>query len=324
MKNFHRTLALPFAIGLVAGCLLIPRPCLADTPVALHGEAEVKRAVRLGDLFVGVPAELDRDIAQTPAPCRSAVYDANVLVKLAQKYRLDWQPQTPDDHVTVTTACTRISADMIRDKVAARIKEGGLSRDRSLDIAFDNRNLEIALPADQKVDFTFNNFTYDQIAKSFRAELNVATSSGPLVVPVTGRVTIKRNVPVLAHRLGMGDTVGASDLDWIELPEDRVNASVITEANQLVGREVRRDIAEGEMFHAHDVIAPRLVVRGSLVTLRIETPFMTITSQGKVQQDGAEGETVRVINTQSERMVEGTVTGAGVVEIRAARQIAAN
>ena len=55
-----------------------------------------------------------------------------------------------------------------------------------------------------------------------------------------------------------------------------------------------------------------LSLRGSLVTMKIETPFMTVTAQGKAQQDGAEGEIVRVINTQSNRVVEGTVTGPGM------------
>lgn len=58
------------------------------------------------------------------------------------------------------------------------------------------------------------------------------------------------------------------------------------------------------------------------MTMKIETPFILITAQGKAQQDGAEGETVRVINTQSNRMVEGVVVAPGVVEIRTAQKIA--
>jgi len=56
--------------------------------------------------------------------------------------------------------------------------------------------------------------------------------------------------------------------------------------------------------------------------MKIETPYITVTAQGKAQQDGAEGETVRVINTQSNRVVEGVVTGPGTIEIRTARKIA--
>jgi flagella basal body P-ring formation protein FlgA len=56
--------------------------------------------------------------------------------------------------------------------------------------------------------------------------------------------------------------------------------------------------------------------------MRIETPNILITAQGKAQQDGAEGETVRVINTQSNRLVEGIVVAPGVVEIRIAQKVA--
>ena len=77
------------------------------------------------------------------------------------------------------------------------------------------------------------------------------------------------------------------------------------------------------MIRSHDVVSPRLVTRGSLVTMKIETPFITVTSQGKSEQDGAQGDVVRVMNTQSNRVVEGTVTAPGTVEIHTAQKLAA-
>jgi flagella basal body P-ring formation protein FlgA len=76
------------------------------------------------------------------------------------------------------------------------------------------------------------------------------------------------------------------------------------------------------LLRASDVMPARLVTRGALVTLKIETPYMQLTAQGRALQDGAEGETVRVNNTQSNRMVEGTVTGPGVVLIHTAQKVA--
>ena len=72
-----------------------------------------------------------------------------------------------------------------------------------------------------------------------------------------------------------------------------------------------------------DVIPPRLVVRGTLVTMKIETPFMTVTAQGRALQDGKLGDVVRVINTQSNRTIEGTVEAAGVVRMPTAQKLLA-
>jgi flagella basal body P-ring formation protein FlgA len=145
---------------------------------------------------------------------------------------------------------------------------------------------------------------------------------GPFVLPVTGHVSIKRNVPILAHRLEAGTKISAADLDWIQVPEERITADVVTEPEQLIGRELRRDTVEGGILHSHDVMPPQLVKRGSLVTMKIETPYISMTAQGKAQQDGAQGEVVRVVNTQSNRTVEGVVIAPDTVEIRVASKIA--
>jgi len=307
----------------VAGSAGSPTPCIANTAVTIKPDVTVNRyAVRLSDLFTSVPTEIDRDIAQAPLPCRPAVYNEMVLNKLADTYRLDWQPEPNANHVTVASACTRITGDMIREEVISKLKADGSTKDRSFEIAFDGRNLEVDLPIEQVPDFKLENFSYDPTNKQFHADLTAQTPRGPSVTPISGRVSIKRSVPVLAHRLEGGTTIGAADLDWIQVPEDRVTADVVTEANQLINHEVRRDTAEGDLLRSRDVIPPRLVQRGSLVTMRIETPYITVTAQGKSEQDGAEGETVRVINTQSNRVIEGVVTGPGIVEIHTAQKVA--
>ncbi len=321
MKTSTRILVTSWLI--VSGTAGSPTPCVADTLVALKSDVEVSgNAVRLGDLFAGVPASIDRDIALAPPPCRPAVYDARVLDKLAQTYRLEWQAMSGADHVTVSSACTHISADAIRDATLERLKAEAPSKKVSFDVVLDRRSNEIDLPVKDSPDFTLENFVYNKGAKQFRADLTAPTIKGTFNFVVSGRVTVKRQVPMLVRRLEAGTVVGANDIDWMEIPEERVSADVITEAEQLIGREVRRDTPDGEMLRSRDVMPQRLVTRNSLVTMKIETPVMLISAQGKAQQDGAEGETIRVINTQSNRVIEGIVTGPGVVEIRMAHKVA--
>ena len=70
------------------------------------------------------------------------------------------------------------------------------------------------------------------------------------------------------------------------------------------------------------LFAPRLVTRGSIVTMKIETPSLTVTAQGRALQDGKLGDTVRVTNTQSNRMIEGTVESDGTVKVATVRKVA--
>lgn len=304
-----------------------PEHCSADTAVTLHNKTEMhKMNVRISDVFDGVPAEIDRDIAQAPAPGKQVIYDVNVLTRIAQKYRLDWEPQSVADHVVISTPCTRITADTIREAVVLKIRESEgtpLHKNNTVDITFDNHALEVDLPADQAPDFTLNNFTYDPTNKHFRVDLVTESSSGLFTVPVTGHISIRRSVPVLAHRLEGGTTVQNSDIDWIEVPEDKVNASVVTDARQIVGREVRRDTEGETLLFVHDVTLPRFIKRGSLITMQIDTPYMSLSVQGKALQDGSKGDVVRVLNVQSNRIIEGTVSGPETVSIHTNSQILA-
>ena len=304
-----------------ASCVGSPEPCAADTTVALHGDSEVHGAtVRLSDLFSGVPSIIDRDIAQAPLPGKTAVYDAPLLEKLAEKYRLDWHPVTSGDHVTLTMAATRITTDDVRAAVIHKIEDSGVHGD--IDANFDNHAMEIDLPGDQHPDFTLNNFDFDPVSKRFRCEVVAGLGAAAISVPITGRANIKRHVPVLAHRLESGTVIAMTDIDWATVPDDRVSSNVVTSADQLIGHELRHNVADGDVVHTNDVMPPRLVTRGALVTLKIETPVMQLTAQGRSLQDGAEGDVVRVNNTQSSRMVEGTVTGPGEVTIHTGQKLA--
>ncbi len=322
MTTVRRVIAFALAASLSATLFAVV-PCAADQPVTLREGSELRHpAVRLSDLFDGVPSGIDRDIAQAPAPCRPAVYDANVLAKLAQRYRLDWQPQSGAERAVVTSACTRITADEMGEAVVQKLKEERGIDGSKVEVIFDNRALQLELPAGRSAHFELTDFDYDPLAHRFRAELAAEGEHGLLSLPLTGRVMIKRRVPVLAHRLEGGTVIGPSDIAWIDVPEDRIGVAVVTDDAQLIGRELRRATTEGDVLHTNDVIMPRLVLRGATVTMKIETPMMQITAQGRALQDGAEGETVRVVNLQSNRMVEGKVTAPGVVTISVARRMA--
>jgi len=320
MKKISRLL---FGIWMTASWVFgTATPCGAAAIVTIKQDVEIANtSVRLSDLFDGVPSEIDRAIAQAPHLCKSAVYDEKVLAKLAETYRLDWQAK-PDDRVVVTSPCVRITEEQVKDALAEKIKNDSGIKNYKFEISLNSRRINIELPADQKTDFEIRDFYYDASSKQFKAALFTNVRNSPYVLSLAGRVMIKRSAPILNRRLEAGTAISSSDLDWIEMPEEKLTSDIVTEEDQLIGRELRRNTAEGSLLRSNDVMPQRLVLRGSIVTMVIETPFLTVTAQGKAQQDGAKGEVVRVLNTQSNRIVEGTVTSTGVVQITTAKQLA--
>ena len=141
-------------------------------------------------------------------------------------------------------------------------------------------------------------------------------------MPVSGHIVIKHSVPVLVHRLEAGTLVGEADITWADVTDDRMSG-IVTSDEAIVNHELKQDTDAGIPIHERNMMAPRFVVRGNLVTMKIETPVMTITAQGRALQDGKFGDTVRVLNTQSNRVVEGSVESDGVVRIHTTRVVAA-
>lgn len=298
-------------------------PASAEALVTLRTTPEVRAAViRLADVFDGVPKEIDCDIAIAPAPGKSVTYNVHVIAKLASRYNLDWKPQSIADKSVLTRAATWITPDMIRQAVTDKVRQPNAENSDSIEIDFDGKGVGVALPVESQAAFDLNGFTYDPQSRRFRSELIAQTGAGPVTQTVSGRVIVRREVPVLARRLEAGSVVGQSDLIWQKVPQERLTTDVLTDASQIIGREVRRIQPEGEVLRVHDLIPPRLVTRGSMVTMKVETPMLQITVQGRSLQDGAKGDVVRVTNLQSHRTVEGIVEASGVVRIGGARKVA--
>src|SRR6185312_8735722 len=130
--------------------------------VSLRTSTEVNRPiVRLSDVFDGLPDGIDCDIARAPAPGKSITYDSNVLVHLVQQYKLAWKLESPAQHTIITTASVKITNDDIRAAVIDKVKTS--YPDGDIDVTFDNRLLELVLPADRPPTFTLNNFSYDTV-----------------------------------------------------------------------------------------------------------------------------------------------------------------
>jgi flagella basal body P-ring formation protein FlgA len=91
---------------------------------------------------------------------------------------------------------------------------------------------------------------------------------------------------------------------------------VVTDPRRLVGTTPRQRLSAGQPIRDNETKAPVLVARNATVTILLQTPAMTLTAQGRATEDGARGETVRVMNLQSNKVVEAVVSAPDVVIIQ--------
>ena len=99
--------------------------------------------------------------------------------------------------------------------------------------------------------------------------------------------------------------------------ERRPKTDVIA-IEDVLGFAAKRALKPGQVIRAGDVVKPELVGRNETVTISFEVPGMTLSIRGTALEAGALGDVVNVVNIQSKRTIQATVSSRGRVTVTAA------
>jgi flagella basal body P-ring formation protein FlgA len=269
--------------------------------------------VRLGDLFPEAGAKADIAVAYAPAPGSRTVYDVKSLVSIATANGIQWQARSWFDRVVIERPGITIGDTDIIAAVRAELAKQKL--DSKADVELATRNLSLQIPADSSTALDLQNFQFDERSGQFSSKLVVPAADGTQSIPVSGRIYRTVDVPTLNRRVAGGDVVTREDIQWQTARAETVARNVILDPDKIIGKEAIRPLPSDQPVRTGDVRPPVIVTKGSLVTMIVQSPTMTLTSKGKAMQNGAMGEAVRIQNTQSKVVVEGEVVSNGTVRI---------
>jgi flagella basal body P-ring formation protein FlgA len=174
----------------------------------------------------------------------------------------------------------------------------------------------VALPLDSSFDLTIERISYDRETGRFSAQLSVAGPEfAPKTVSLTGTAHSVVEIPVATRTIAKGGVIAEDDIAWIDMRVGNIRRQTATELDQVVGKEAKRQIRPDTPIRFNDLWAPRLVRKGGLVTLTVQTRYMLLQTNGQAVEDGARGDVVRILNLKSRKTVQGIVTGNGEVNI---------
>jgi len=178
------------------------------------------------------------------------------------------------------------------------------------------------LPMDAEPTVAIESLTYDPSSGRFAAAI-AAPAMGPAEASatITGRAYTMIDLPVLTRRVSPGDTITEADVTWISMPADRIALGMITDLADLTGKTPRRPLRAQQPVRMSDLVEAVAVTKGSLITVALEGSNMSLTVQGKALQSGAIGDTIRVVNTMSNRTLDAVVVSASRVAVMAPNAI---
>lgn len=312
--------------ALIMAALLLPSTSAAAGAAAKPGKDEgakvilrdsvtVKsKLVRLGDLFANAGEKADVTVAYAPAPGKQAYFDARWLYRVARTYGLQWRPLGVQDQILVQRESQVIPREEIEDSILAALTKYGVGTSISLELS--NRSLRLYVPSDALATVGVEDISYEPRTGRFSAIIK-APAGDPRAARnrVTGRIHKMTEIPVLARRMLAREVISKGDIKWIKMRSDRLRRGTVLDDNELIGMAVKRGLRPGLPIQTSAVQRPILVIKGSLVTIILKAPKMTLTVQGKALENGADGDTVRITNTQSNKVIEAEVTGVAKVAV---------
>jgi flagella basal body P-ring formation protein FlgA len=124
-----------------------------------------------------------------------------------------------------------------------------------------------------------------------------------------------RLMPVASRPLAKGATVTANDVQLMKVNGTALGRDSIENLGDIVGRNLTKDIGQGEMFKASTVVVPAVVTAGSRVTVVFRQNRLEVTASGIALENGGMGQDIRVRNESSKKVIVGKVSDPGLVTV---------
>jgi flagella basal body P-ring formation protein FlgA len=286
--------------NLFAAALLACAATAADATTLKPAATIDADLVRLGDLFDDAGPLADSVVARAPTPGRRYVLDSEWLSETARAHGLGWRATTRFDRIVVERAGRTIDRGALVDALRDAFRQAGDLRNLAIEFAGRTPELSISPLAPPAIEV--QSLSVDQPSGRFSA----------LLVVGGGHPTALR-IAVAGRAVGTREVIRHDDVELATLREDALRNDAVMDPARLVGMSARRALRPGETLRDGDVRAPILVARNANVNVVLRSGSMTLSALGRAVEEGARGDTIRVINVQTRRTVEAQVIGPDTV-----------
>lgn len=134
-----------------------------------------------------------------------------------------------------------------------------------------------------------------------------------IFVPVS--ITRYAKVVVSARNLSRGQAISSDDIALERRAITYLHGQYLTQTTEVIGNLPKRSLEKGKVVYPGLLKRQNLVKRGQDVIILAENPLIQVRSKGVALANGRVGERIRVKNSATKKIVEGTVTSEGYVEI---------
>lgn len=317
MTRFPLGLPLGLSAGLLLAALASPAP--ATERPSLRGDVTASRdVVTLGDLVAHVPPALaEAPLFRAPALGAVGTIQSARILSAADALGLPAIETGGRLQVSVNRAARTAGAGEIEAALRRRLAKDFGADPAATGIAFDGPPPALVVPPETTGEVGVSDLVLDRRSRRVAATVWIGPSANErrAQARVTGAVVDLVEVVVLNRALDRGQAVARTDVSVERRARDLVPAEAVYDGLPLDGRVARRTLAPGSLLRSADLVRPEIVGRGEIVTVVYEGAGISLSLRAKAGEAGALGDTVTVVNPQSKKTLQATVTGPGRVSV---------
>lgn len=184
------------------------------------------------------------------------------------------------------------------------------------DFSWSAPRLPLPNPAAAPVRLEVRRFSLEGAPARILAEVTASLPSGESTqLQVVGGLRVLVAVPTLREPVPAGTILTDDMVELVWLVREALPAGVFRDPQQIAGMETARRLPAGRPLTARDLVEPRLVRRGETVTVIWRAPGLELTGLARALEDAALGQSVRLVNVDSNRPLRGVVIGRKQVAV---------
>jgi flagella basal body P-ring formation protein FlgA len=227
--------------------------------------------------------------------------------------------------VVVTRLSRAITSKDMSERIARAVAgQYGFGEAQNISVIFDRDIRAMHVEATATADLMVTRMNADPRTGRFDIafELPGSATSRRLPLRFTGTAREMIEIATLTRPLRQGEAIKGSDVTIERRPKIEAGTDGVS-PEQAIGMAVRVSMRAGQAVRGNELMRPLAVQRNEQVTIHYEIPGILLSVRGKAVEAGSVGDMVNVINVQSNRTVQATVTGPGRVSISSATPLVA-
>lgn len=290
-----------------------------DGRPALRAEAVVSGGVvRIGDLVDNAGIVANVAVFRAPALGETGNVPVGQVLEALRAHALIGLDAGALTHVAVTRNSRAVPPQEIETLLThALAKEHNLGDAKDISLSFDRPLRTTHVEPSVNEPARIAQLRYDARTGRFDAMIEIAgvTTNTRLF----GTAFATSEVVTLTRGLGRGEIIKAGDISIQRVPRARMTSDTITDPEQAIGFATRSSAAPDRPLRTAELMKPELVQRGEHVTITYQVPGVMLSVRGKASEGGALGDSIDVVNVQSNRTLRGTITGRGEIAVTSMR-----